>query len=230
MWFWIFFVLAILVDGLIGPALTIGGAVVYYLGQERGQAKLNVGGFALMLGGVLVSFITWFVISTLLLLGGVSQVDLNTYLSIWNNLSIFVSLPFVLLAFHYILKVKRLEKEVFLFNTLRTKSIELDSLSKILREFIDINLGEINIHQKYVETLLMLGRDKDAVVESQRILEIDPYNFGANLLLAHGYLELGLYEECIKVCNNYLAISGYSFEFEDLREQCQMILGEVNAV
>ena len=58
---------------------------------------------------------------------------------------------------------------------------------------------------------------------SQILIEIDPYDFGANLLLANGYLEVGLYEECIQVCNNYLALSGYSFEFSDIKDQWALL-------
>ncbi|NEP85740.1 MAG: hypothetical protein F6K18_02275 [Okeania sp. SIO2C2] len=51
---------------------------------------------------------------------------------------------------------------------------------------------------------------------------VDPYNFGVTLLLANGYFEVDLYEECKQVCDYYLAISSYSFEFSDLKKICQL--------
>ena len=52
------------------------------------------------------------------------------------------------------------------------------------------------------------------------MLEQDPYNFNGNLLLANAYFTLGLYDDCGKVCDDYLAVTGYCFEFQELRDQC----------
>jgi hypothetical protein len=49
----------------------------------------------------------------------------------------------------------------------------------------------------------------------------DPYNFNGNLLLANTYYILGLYDDCAAVCERYLDVSGYCFEFADLLQQCE---------
>ena len=43
----------------------------------------------------------------------------------------------------------------------------------------------------------------------------DPYHFNGNLLLANSYAALGLWNECLAVCDDYLSVTGYCFEFSD---------------
>ncbi len=74
---------------------------------------------------------------------------------------------------------------------------------------------------KYVEAMLSLGHLDDVIVECQLILEIDPYNFNANLLLANALIELGLFEDAATLCQEYLEVSGYCFEFQMLLERCK---------
>ncbi len=74
---------------------------------------------------------------------------------------------------------------------------------------------------KYVESMLSLGYLEDVIVECQLILEIDPYNFNANLLLANALIEVGLFEDAATVCQEYLEVSGYCFEFQILLERCK---------
>ena len=62
---------------------------------------------------------------------------------------------------------------------------------------------------------------KQAAVEGRLLLRQDPYNFNGNLLLANAYFQLELLDDCVTVCDNYLQVSGYCFEFSELREQCQ---------
>jgi hypothetical protein len=80
---------------------------------------------------------------------------------------------------------------------------------------------------KYAETLFARGRVKEAAVEARLLLDQDAYHFNGNLLLANAYHALGLLEDCLEVCDRYLAVSGYCFEFGELREQCQRRLRPV---
>jgi hypothetical protein len=39
-------------------------------------------------------------------------------------------------------------------------------------------------------------------------------------VLANAYFTLGLWEACVEVCEDYLAVAGYCFEFSELKDQC----------
>ena len=81
--------------------------------------------------------------------------------------------------------------------------------------------SDILFRLKYVEAMLAENRLEDVIVECQLILEIDPYNFSANLLLANALVEFGFFEDAGEICKEYLAISGYCFEFQMLLERCR---------
>ncbi len=214
----IFLLLAIVPEGIIGNAMIFGGIFLFYIGQERKHSILyTIGGFGLMTIGTVVLVILLGFLELMI----VDPEVVDAYYQVYP----FLSVPFLIIALHYLVKIRRLERETFLLKTLRTRSLGQEKLIDLLGDFVDVHFGDINVHQKYVEVLLSFGRVKEAIVESKRLIEIDPYNFGANLMLAHGYFEVGLFEECLQVCNNYLAILSYSFEFSDLQEQCLEQLG-----
>lgn len=96
-----------------------------------------------------------------------------------------------------------------------------DEYLNLLRRSLDFRFADVGFHLKYAEALAARGRHADAAVEARLMLEQDPYNFSANLLLANGYFTLGLYGDCARVCDNYLAVSGFCFEFAELRDQCR---------
>ncbi len=215
--FWIFLFLATVPDAIIGSAIIIGGAILFYFGQERHRPVYTVGGLGLMLTGILATLITWVFIGFFTSL--LWQWD-PTVFDTYSQIQLFITLPFYIIALHFLVKIRHLTRERFLLKTIRENSHDPRALIDTLGNFVDIHLGDTNVHQKYVELLLSFGYIKEAIVESKRILDIDPYNFGATFLLARGYYEIGLYEECIQVCYSYLAVSGYSFEFSDLRDLC----------
>lgn len=227
---WIFvwiFVFLVIIPDVIGGIMRIGGAMLFFLGQSPpGSKSRTFGGLGLVVVGLVVGVITWnFLWALVGALTGWSEASIAIASQIVPGILAIVQLPFVLIALHYFVKAKRLERNAFFLKALRLGSSEIEKLLGFLGGFVDVHLGDMNLHQKYAEMLLSVGRAKEAIVEAKRILEIDPYNFGATLLLAHGYFEVGLYRECESVCNGYLAISGYSFEFSDLIERCRKHLG-----
>jgi hypothetical protein len=96
-----------------------------------------------------------------------------------------------------------------------------DRLLAAFRAGLDSRTTDVDFHLKYAEALFDLGRVKEAAVEAQLLLGQDPFNFGGNLLLANAYYQLGLVSSCVKVCEDYLAVTGYCFEFSELRAQCR---------
>lgn len=207
--FWIFTFLSTIPSGVIGDSVSIAGMIIFYIGQEKRNLSRTITGISLLIIGCLISLsISAFIISI-------------------SKISHLYILPFILFGVHYLTKIKRLQEDLILYKTLHEASKSRLAIINLLKNFVDRNWGNINLYQKYIELLLLDGQNETAIVESKILIEIDPYDFGANLLLANGYLEVGLYEECIQVCNNYLALSGYSFEFSDIKDQCLKTTEEI---
>ncbi len=209
--FWIFVFLAVFPSGIVGDAISLTGAIVFYLGQEKRNLFRTVSGIFIMLLGRLVSLI--FLTITDNIINGIS---------LWIY---FLELPFTLIAVHYLTKIRRLQETLLFHRTLRQASRDSENIISLLKRFIDINWENLNLRQKYIELLLLERKVEEAIVEAKLTLELDPYNFGINLLLANGYFEAGLYEQCSQVCNSYLAVSGYSFEFSELKYKCERLMG-----
>jgi hypothetical protein len=90
----------------------------------------------------------------------------------------------------------------------------------LMRDLVATRLEDVGFHLRYAELLYARGYHRAAAVEARLITVQDPYHFDANLLLANAYLALGLARECRRVCDEYLAVAGYCFEFQELRDQC----------
>jgi serine/threonine protein kinase len=217
--FWIFTFLSTIPSGIIGDSVSIAGMIIFYTGQEKRNLSRTITGISLLIIGSLISvFTSVFIIS-------ISKIS-NPNISSLQFIGILSSL-FILFGVHYLTKVKLLQEDLILYKTLREASKNRATIINLLKNFVDRNWGNINLYQKYIELLLLDGQIETAIVESKILIQIDPYDFGANLLLANGYLEVGLYEECVQVCNNYLALSGYSFEFSDIKDRCLMTTEEI---
>src|SRR5262245_28575214 len=100
-----------------------------------------------------------------------------------------------------------------------------DEFLALMRDMIDNRFEDVGFHLRYAELLYARGDHRRAAVEARLITEQDPYHFNANLLLANAYYALGLYEDCRTVCRDYLAVTGYCFEFQELKAQCDARLG-----
>jgi serine/threonine-protein kinase len=227
--FGIFFALTMLSKGFLGVAISTGGLVVFYLGQSKQKKIYTLLGIFLLIVGL----ITTFIILILLYIATVTSCtdsgqSIKSCEILLGKQMVFLSFLFFVLRMvdvYFLAKVKRLKETLFLRRALRNASLDDKEIISLLKEYVNLNLVNINIRQKYIELLLLNGQFKEALVESKLSLEVDPYNFGLNLLLANSYFEVGLYDECIQVCNGYLAVTGYSFEFSDLKNGCEKLLG-----
>jgi serine/threonine-protein kinase len=131
---------------------------------------------------------------------------------------IYTFLPVIAGAFYATLR--RLQREQVLRSAVLADGTGSDRYLEVLRNTLDTRFEDVGFHLKYAEALFARNQVKEATVEARLLLRQDPYNFNGNLLLANGYLTLGLVDECLEVCNRYLKVSGYCFEFSELREQC----------
>ncbi|NER05288.1 MAG: protein kinase [Okeania sp. SIO3C4] len=222
--FWIYLVaLYILLGSIFQQIMSLGGLIVFYLGQAKQNNLKTFIGIFLMFVALFVDFPIKGILSSAV--DQLYSVLLNTsgvnirYAVI--SLQVF-NLVLFLIPIHHLTKIRNLRESLLLHKTLREASQDISKIIQLLKSFVDINSGNMNLRQKYIELLLFNSQVEEAIVEAKLALEVDPYNFGVTLLLANSYFEIGLYEECKQVCDYYLAISTYSFEFSALKEKCQL--------
>lgn len=122
-------------------------------------------------------------------------------------------------------RLRRLQREKVLRDAALAGGAGSDAYLELLRNALEYRFADVGFHQKYAEALFARGRIAEAAVEARLMLVQDHYNFSGNLLLANAYYALGLLPDCITVCDRYLTVSGYCFEFAELREQCQRRIG-----
>ncbi|AFZ16728.1 serine/threonine-protein kinase [Allocoleopsis franciscana] len=224
--FWIFAFLQTIPDGIVGEAFSMTGVILFFFGQEKNSRFRTISGIFILIVGFLVGLIiSGFIYQVIYISVGGDEIAANSISNGFNFISFYVTLPFSFISVHFLTKVRHLQENLLLHKTLREASRDSKKILQLLKEFININWGNMNVRQKYIELLLVEGKIEEAIIEAKLTLEVDPYNFGATLLLANGYFEAGLYEECIQVCNSYLSISSYSFEFSDLKDKCEQIVG-----
>jgi serine/threonine-protein kinase len=116
-------------------------------------------------------------------------------------------------------ELRRLRREQMLLNAALAGNLGSDEFLGLMREMVNCRFEDVGFHLRYAELLYACGDYRRTAVEARLILVQDAYHFNANLLLANSYHALGLYPECVAVCDEYLAVTGYSFEFQELRRQ-----------
>jgi Protein kinase domain len=116
--------------------------------------------------------------------------------------------------------LRRARREQALLEAALAGQTGSDAFLTLMRDMLDTRFEDVGFHLRYAELLYARGDCRAAAVEARLITVQDPYHFDANLLLANAYHALGLYDDCREVCDEYLAVTGYSFEFQELRELC----------
>jgi hypothetical protein len=123
--------------------------------------------------------------------------------------------------------LRRAQREQALWDAAREGHAGSDRFLQTMRAMVDTRIEDVGFHLKYAELLFARGDYRGAAVEARLLLEQDPYHFNGNLLLANAYAALGLWRDCLQVCEDYLQVAGYCFEFGELRQQCQVRIGGV---
>ncbi|MDZ8240268.1 MAG: serine/threonine-protein kinase [Nostoc sp. ChiQUE01a] len=216
--FWILIFFATLPNFIVGDIISISGLFLFFIGQEKRKTFYTISSVIVIFFGVLVSLILGVIFY--IFLEPNSTVNISRY----SSIQVLISFPFLVASTHHFIKIRRLKEDLLLHKMLREFSQNREKIINLIEKFVDIHWGNTNVHQKYIELLFLDKRFEEAIVESKLALDIDPYNFAATLFLANGYFEVGLYEKCIEVCNGYLSISNYSFEFSDMKKKCERII------
>src|SRR5262249_39018762 len=97
----------------------------------------------------------------------------------------------VLAALPFMIRARSLERDLFLMESVRNSTLKPNEVLSLMKEFVDAHVGDLNIHERYLQALLARGKNEEAIVEARVMLQTDPYNFSASLLLAHAYLQVG---------------------------------------
>jgi hypothetical protein len=118
-------------------------------------------------------------------------------------------------------RLRRVQREKSLRDATLEGATGSERYLEMLRDSLDYRFADVGFHLKYAEALVARGRHADAAVEARLILVQDPYHFNGNLLLANLYYTLGLYDDSAAVCERYLNVSGYCFEFAEMLQQCE---------
>jgi len=236
----------LLPGGLISGLMMLGGMALFFVAQRRGHwgrprsVLLTLLSFLLLLGCMLLVYFFPAYNPAIMGIAQQSFAKGAANLGEWVPTGLGATETYILLAvggtlvaFVYILYLflpviagilfagmRRLQRERVLRNLARQDDTS-DRYLEALRESVDTRFEDVGLHLKYAEALFARGRVKEAAVEARILLLQDPYHFSGNLLLANAYYTLGLFAECVGLCERYLKVSGYCFEFGELTQQCQ---------
>jgi hypothetical protein len=237
-------------NGLFAGGLTLTGIALFIFGQSADRSRgrkwvwgLTVAALLTLLLANAWSTLEFWEVSPLgvgpqssldrrmLLLMGLPSLApagsiLHSVLSIlapWLFLAYFILIPVV--GCSYYAKLRRAERERTLWNAALESRVDSDRFLAAMRTMVDTRIEDVGFHLRYAELLFARGDHRAAAVEAHLLLVQDPYHFNGNLLLANACAALGLWEDCRKVCDEYLAVAGYCFEFGELRQQCLGRLG-----
>jgi serine/threonine-protein kinase len=125
----------------------------------------------------------------------------------------------------YYAELRRARRDQALWDAALAGHVGSDEFLATMRGMVDTRIEDVGFHLRYAEMLFARGDHRAAAVEARLLLVQDPYHFNGNLLLANAYAALGLWQDCLSVCDDYLQVTGYCFEFGELRQQCLGRLG-----
>jgi hypothetical protein len=225
-WLGVWAGLYVLANGVSSGLLALAGMLVFYRAMARytGRSKWLriVAAFALFAGsqtmktledlGRLAAY-AWIV-------DQVASVDRRFRTAASTSVSGFVTLGsfvFPVLACNAFARANRFRREHLLLQA-ASGGLSPDEYLARIRAELDYRYEDVGFHLKYAEALAARGDDRAVAIEARLLLVQDPYNFTGNLLLAQSYLRLGLPAECERVCDEYLQVAGYCFEFVELRD------------
>jgi hypothetical protein len=221
--------LFVLPNGIIVGSLVLAGIALFFAGQsaDRGRGRKRVWGLTTVALLVLGLATGWRALGLwdVGLVGGIAHVGKQPFLV--EYLTIIA--PVLSLAYYVVLPVvgcacyaglRRAQRARALWDAAVEGRVDSDRFLATMRAMVDTRIEDVGFHLRYAELLFARGDHRAAAVEARLLLVQDPYNFNGNLLLANGYAALGLWRDCLRVCDEYLAVAGYCFEFAELRQQC----------
>jgi tRNA A-37 threonylcarbamoyl transferase component Bud32 len=242
--------LYMLPNGVIAGGLVLTGIGLFFAGQsaDRNRGRKRV--WLLTAASFLVFVLASYWVRAGLWdasLAGVGREDVVvrrlSLMQIWTELApdgsvlaalLVILAPWIFLAYvilvpvlgcAYYANLRRTQRERALWDAAVESRLDSDRFLGTMRAMVDTRIEDVGFHLRYAELLFARGDHRAAAVEARLLLIQDPYHFNGNLLLANANAALGLWEDCLQVCDEYLAVAGYCFEFGELRQQCLGRLG-----
>lgn len=243
----------ILPAGVISGSLLIAGIALFFVSQsgDRRRSVRRRAGITLAALAVLASCRAWesLVMWDLSIFGTKQQnvplfqqfqvIALNQISTRFRNSEIlFVAilvLAWVASIIYYVVlpvvgsaayaNLRRAQREKTLWDAALAGQVGSEEFLGKMRAMVDTRIEDVGFHLRYAELLAAQGDHRRAAVESRLLLVQDPYHFNGNLLLANSYASLGLWSDCLAVCDDYLQVAGYCFEFGELKQQSLARLG-----
>lgn len=148
-------------------------------------------------------------------------------IGVFQVLGIFV-FPF-LVIFH-LSKMRQNRRDLNFREAISKSTGKPVEFIELLREAVEQSPEDIRLRQRFIEALQSNDQHREAAVESQLLLEKDPYDFSGTLSLAQSFFDLGLYARCRDVCNHYLSWTRYCYELDDLARRCDAIAPPRDAI
>ena len=223
----------LLLNGIVVAALLVAGLGLFYYAQakdlSRGRrAALTAAAFAVLALRFVPSLLQgdekfvvvgseandWVFRLTAIDAGPILSALL--YFAVAVVMVIAFLLPVIAAALYA--RVRRAKREQALLKAALDGHAGSDEFLTLMRDLLDTRFEDVGFHLRYAELLYARGDHRAAAVEARLITVQDPYHFNANLLLANAYYSLRLYDDCRRVCDEYLDVSGYCFEFQELRQ------------
>lgn len=96
---------------------------------------------------------------------------------------------------------------------------------KFYRDVLDELPEDMGLRRMYSESLFAAGEYEEAAIQAMVILHRDQMNIDSALMLGNCYLEMGMWDACVQICERWLSHCGYIFEFKDLRDEALLRSG-----
>jgi tRNA A-37 threonylcarbamoyl transferase component Bud32 len=218
--------------GILSGVLLLLGVAAFYVGQGRKRPLITALALALMASHVYLRYVVptndnagmqFFVLmgEVQAWLGPAWAPVLQIAFLILFAVLFLVILFLPVFAGWMYASLRRLQRQRMLRRAAKASGPDLAGFLGAFGATVDSRFEDVEFHLKYAEALFNGGHLAAAAVEARLLLVQDPYHFSGNLLLAHAWHNLGLYGDCLRLCEDYLAVSGYCFEFGELRQQCR---------
>jgi tRNA A-37 threonylcarbamoyl transferase component Bud32 len=225
-------------NGIASGGLLLLGLVLFYLAYRRerwgaaGRTAALIGAITALAASTVLPFLTTELTIRLSIYGPVLAAAgwATAYTGVreagvWVSIGLFVAYGILVflaapLGACCLAALRRRQRALALRRAALEAAGDPDNYLAAMKAFLEDRFEDVAFHLKYAEALWARGRLKEVAVEAKILLLQDPYNFGGNLLLANAYYALGLLDDCAAVCDAYLAVAGYCFEFGELKRQC----------
>jgi hypothetical protein len=229
----------VLPSGLIAGSLLLGGIVLFFHAQTAAYRRWRAVGLTLAALAVLAFARLWQPIGGWDVALDSKQIETTLSRAIGNfdrdgQVVLLGILPLVglllrlflpVMASDYYAGLRRARREQALWDAARAGTTGSDHFLAAMRAMVDTRVEDVGFHLRYAEMLFARADHRAAAVEARLLLVQDPYHFNGNLLLANAYAALGLWDDCRRVCDEYLQVAGYCFEFSELNQECLRKLG-----